>query len=161
VARIGELASWIWLLLLGVIVLNVMLRYGFSSGRIEFEELQWHLFALGFLVALSYAAQADAHIRIDVVYQRLGARTRAWVELYGILLLLLPYVALVAFYAVPFVADSFVRGETSPSPGGLPYRWAIKSALVVGFALLALSALARLTRVWVFLFGHATGSQES
>jgi len=160
-ARIGELASWIWLLLLGVIVLNVVLRYGFSSGRIEFEELQWHLFALGFLIALSYAAQADAHIRIDVLYQGFGARTRAWVELYGILLLLLPYVALVGFYAVPFVADSFARGEISPSPGGLPYRWAIKSALVVGFSLLALSATARLTRVWAFLFGHAADSEDA
>ena len=53
---------------------------------------------------------------------------------------------------MPFTIDSFVRGEISPSPGGLPYRWAIKSALVIGFALLALSALARLTRVWTFLF---------
>ncbi len=76
-ARIGALTSWIWLLLLGVIVLNVTLRYGFSSGRIEFEELQWHLFALGFLIALSYTAQADAHIRIDVLYQHFSERTRA------------------------------------------------------------------------------------
>ncbi len=151
-ARIGELASWVWLLLLGVIVLNVTLRYAFGFGRIEFEELQWHLYSLGFLIGLSYCAQADAHIRVDVLHERFSPRTQAWIELYGTLLLLLPYVALVGFYSVPFTIDSFVRGEISPSPGGLPYRWAIKSVLLIGFALLALSAVARLTRVWAFLF---------
>ncbi len=151
-ARIGELASWIWLLLLGVIVLNVTLRYAFGFGRIEFEELQWHLYSLGFLSGLSYCAQADAHIRVDVLHERFSPRAQAWIELYGILLLLLPYVALVGFYSVPFTIDSFVRGEISPSPGGLPYRWAIKSTLLIGFALLAFSAVARLTRVWAFLF---------
>jgi TRAP-type mannitol/chloroaromatic compound transport system permease small subunit len=151
-ARIGELASWIWLLLIIVIVLNVTLRYAFGFGRIEFEELQWHLYSLGFLIGLSYCAQADAHIRVDVLHERFSPRVQAWIELYGILLLLLPYVALVGFYSVPFVIDSFVRGEISPSPGGLPYRWAIKSVLLIGFALLALSAVARLTRVWAFLF---------
>ena len=156
-ARIGELGSWIWLLLLGVIVLNVTLRYAFGLGRIEFEELQWHLYSLGFLIGLSYCAQADAHIRVDVLREKFSPRTQAWIELYGTLLLLLPYVALVGLYSVPFTIDSFVRGEISPSPGGLPYRWVIKSALVIGFALLALSAVARLTRVWVFLFAETDG----
>lgn len=152
--RIGEAVSWVWLVLLAVIVANVTLRYAFGFGRIEFEELQWHLYSIGFLAGLSYCAQADAHVRIDVLRERLSPRMQAWIELYGLLLLLVPFVALILIYSVPFAVDAFVRGEISASPGGLPYRWLIKSALVAGFALLALAAGSRLSRVWAFLFAE-------
>jgi len=150
--RIGQWVSWLWLALLAVIVANVVMRYVFGQGRIEFEEIQWHLYAAGFLLGLSYTYQADAHIRVDVLHERLSPRTQAWVELYGTLLLLLPFIALVLIAAVPFVWISFQRGEVSPSPGGLPLRWIVKGMLPVGFLLLLLAAASRLTRVWVFLF---------
>jgi len=150
---IGEAVSWVWLLLVVVIIGNVVLRYVFGAGRIEFEELQWHLYAIGFLSGLSYCMQADAHVRIDVLHERLRPRWQAWIELYGLLLLLFPFAALICVYGVPFVSESFDSGEISPSPGGLPYRWLIKSTLVVGFVLLVLAGISRLTRVWAFLFG--------
>ena len=150
--RIGEGLSYIWMLLLIVIVINVALRYIFNEGRIEFEEFQWHLYSFGFLLGLSYAYQADAHIRVDVLHERMSHRTQAWVELYGILLFLVPFIALVLIYSMPFVAASFALGEISPSPGGLPFRWLIKAMLPIGFALLALAVLSRLIRVWRFLF---------
>ena len=150
--RIGRSASWLWLLLLLVIVTNVTLRYAFGEGRIELEELQWHLYSIGFLLALSYAYQSDSHIRVDVVSERLSPRLRAWLELYGILLCLLPFIALILVYAVPFVWQSWRVGEVSQAPGGLPLRWAIKLALPLGFALLCLAAVSRLTRVWCYLF---------
>jgi TRAP-type mannitol/chloroaromatic compound transport system permease small subunit len=151
--RLGDAVSWVWALLLGVIVGNVVLRYVFGSGRIEFEELQWHLYSVGFLCGLSYCVQADAHIRIDVVRDRFSARRQAWIELYGLLLLLLPFIALVVVFAVPFLAESWRSAEISPSPGGLPYRWAIKGALLLAFALLGLAAGSRLLRVSAYLFG--------
>ena len=151
--RVGDAISWVWLLLVAVIIGNVILRYAFGTGRIEFEELQWHLYAVGFLSGLSYCMQADAHVRIDVLRDRLRPRLQAWIELYGLLLLLFPFAALICVYGIPFVADSFTSGEISPSPGGLPYRWIIKAALVGGFALLALGGVSRLARVWAFLFG--------
>ena len=80
-------------------------------------------------------------------------RMRAWIELYGLLLLVLPFVALILIYAAPFVATSFARAEISPSPGGLPFRWAIKGALFVGFAGIGIATLARISRVWRELFG--------
>ena len=150
--RIGNAISWVWLLLVAVIVCNVMLRYAFGAGRIEFEELQWHLYAVGFLSGLSYCMQADAHVRIDVLHERLRPRLQAWIELYGLLLLLFPFAALICVFGIPFVADAFTSGEISPSPGGLPYRWIIKATLVAGFALLTLAGISRLTRVWTFLF---------
>ena len=125
-------------------------------------ELRWraarHLYSFGFLLGLGYAYQADAHIRVDVLHERFRHRTKAWIELYGILLLLLPFIALVLIYSVPFVASSFEAGEVSNAPGGLPLRWLIKAALPLGFFLLLLTAGARLIRVWHFLFLHSQGS---
>ncbi|MBW2383826.1 MAG: TRAP transporter small permease subunit [Deltaproteobacteria bacterium] len=151
--RCGEILSWIWLLLLAVIVSNVTLRYVFGEGRVELEELQWHLYAVGFLGGLSYCVPADAHIRVDFLRDRLSPRMQAWVELYGILLLLLPFCGLVLVFAVPFVAESWASGEVSPSPGGLPARWLIKAALPIGAALLTIAYVSRLLRVSSLLFG--------
>ena len=151
--RIGAAASWLWFLLLLIIVGNVVLRYVFGQGRIEFEETQWHIYSLGFLLGLSYAFQADAHIRVDVVSERLHPRTRAWIELYGLLLGLLPFIALILIHGLPFVQQSWALSEVSQAPGGLPYRWLIKAMLPLGFFLLLLAVWSRLTRVWLFLFG--------
>ena len=150
---LGEWLSWIWLVLLLVIVLNVTLRYLFAEGHVEFEEIQWHLYSVGFLLGLSYALEQDVHIRVDVLHERLSLRVQAWIELYGIVLLLFPFATLVIIYAVPFVLYSFETGEISPSPGGLPFRYVIKAFLLIGFVLLVIAATSRLTRVWSLLFG--------
>lgn len=153
ILRIGEAASWLWLVLLVVIVANVVLRYLFGEGRVELEELQWHLYAVGFLTALALAVTTDDHVRVDVVHERLSPRRRAWIELYGTVLLLYPFLALVLVYAGPFVAAAWRTDEVSQAPGGLSLRWAIKAALPAAFALLALAAAARLSRVTALLFG--------
>ncbi len=152
IARIGRWTSWLWLILLGIIVFNVVLRYAFDQGRIELEEIQWHLYATGFLLALGYALQTDAHIRVDVLHERFSPTLRAWVEFYGILLFLIPFILLLLIFSIPFVAVSFRLSEVSNAPGGLPYRWAIKAMLPLGFGLLGLAAVSRLSRVWRFLF---------
>lgn len=158
--RIGQWISWLWLVLLIVIVVNVVLRYAFGEGRIEFEEIQWHLYSTGFLLGLAYACQADTHIRVDVLHERFPPRLQAWVELYGILLLMLPFIILVLVYSVPFVAASYRLGEESQAPGGLPYRWIIKAVLPLGFTLLLIAALSRLTRVWALLFRTPEASDD-
>ena len=150
--RVGRAVSWLWIALLAIIALNVFMRYAIGEGRIEFEELQWHLYATGFMLGLGYALKEDAHVRVDVLHERFPLTVKAWVELYGILLLLAPFIALMLIHAVPFIADSFVSGEVSPSPGGLTHRWIIKSVLFVGMALLGLAAASRLTRLWKYLF---------
>ena len=156
ILTLGRAVSWVWLLLLIVIVGNVFIRYVFDQGRIEFEEIQWHIYSAGFLLGLSYAFQADAHIRVDVVSERLPVRWRAWLELYGIVLALLPFLFLMVWFSLPFVQQSWALSEISQAPGGLPYRWLIKAALPLGFVLLTLAALSRLSRVWMFLFGART-----
>lgn len=150
--RLGRAAAWLWLALLAVIVLNVTLRYAFGQGRVELEELQWHLYALGFLLALSVGLTLDDHVRVDVLQARLPLRQRCWIELYGILGLLLPFALLVLIYSGPFLAESWRTGEISQAPGGLPLRWLIKGALPLGFALLLIAALGRLSRCCALLF---------
>ncbi len=157
IRKIGELVSWVWVALLATIVLNVVMRYAFGEGRIEFEELQWHLYAVGFLVGVVYGVESDDHVRVDFVRSRLGLRMQAWVELYGILLLLFPFVALILHSSIPLIQYSWNAGEVSAAPGGLPFRWLIKGALFVGFALLGVAGFSRLLRVSSFLFGAPVG----
>ena len=153
--KIGNWTSVLWVVLLVIIVVNVMLRYLFDIGRIEFEEIQWHIYSTGFLLGLSYAYQSDSHIRVDVLHERFSPTLQAWMELYGIVLFLLPFILLILIFSVPFVLASFELGEVSQAPGGLPFRWAIKAVLPLGFFLLLLGACSRLTRVWAFLFSGA------
>lgn len=148
---VGRGASWLWVLLLAVIVVNVVLRYVFGEGRIEFEELQWHLNALAFMLAIAYAYRTDSHIRIDLLSSRLTPRRQAWIELYGTLLLLAPFVVVVIWFAVPFVTASFALSEISASPGGLPFRWLVKAVLPIAFLFLLVAMASRLTRLWAFL----------
>lgn len=149
---VGKLSSYIWVVLVAVITINVLMRYVIGKGLIEFEEGQWHLYAIGFLLALAWGVEADDHVRIDVISDRFAFRTKCWIELVGIVIVLLPFVALVVWYTAPFVAYSWRVGEISEAPGGLPYRWAIKSVLLIGFVLLGLAAFSRLTRVAAALF---------
>ena len=78
VDAIGRAISWVWAVLLIVIVTNVILRYAFGEGRIEFEEIQWHLYSIGFLLGLSFAWSSDNHIRVDVLHERFSPRRQAW-----------------------------------------------------------------------------------
>ena len=153
IRRIGSAISWIWLVLVAVIVLNVTLRYVFGEGRIEFEEIQWHIYSFGFLIGLSYCLESDDHVRVDVLYDKFGLTTKAWVEFLGILLFLCPFIILVIWFAVPFVAYSASINEISEAPGGLPGRWAIKSVLLIGFILLLGATVSRLSRASAYLFG--------
>ncbi|WP_196258042.1 TRAP transporter small permease subunit [Pelagibacterium limicola] len=150
---IGAVINWIWIVLVLVIVANVIGRYIFSVNFIWVEEVQWHLYAIGFMIGIGYAILHDTHVRVDVIAGSLSPRKRAVIEFLGIALLILPLVYLMITYSIPFVERSFTRGEGSPAVGGLPSRWMIKSVLLIAFAYIGLAALARLVRVSAFLFG--------
>lgn len=154
--RLGRAVSWAWIALMAVIVVNVVMKNAFGDGRVEFEEIQWHIYAALFMLGLSVTLAADDHVRVDLLYEGFSLRAKAWVDLLGIVTLLLPFLAMLVWYGVPFVADSFATAERSSSPAGLPLRWVIKGTLVLGVLLLALAALARLQRVAAFLFSGRT-----
>jgi TRAP-type mannitol/chloroaromatic compound transport system permease small subunit len=151
---LASVLSWVWLILLSVIVLNVTMRYVFGEGRIEFEEIQWHLYAIGFLIGLATCMSTDDHIRVSVFHDRMRPRMQAWIELYGLLLLFFPFIVMVLWFSVPFIGYSFQISEISDAPGGLPYRWAIKSVLPFSMVLLLVAGFSRLLRVSCYLFDH-------
>ena len=158
----GRIAAWAGLALVLVTVFDVITRNFSQSdwgllrdavaeqqawlGSTRLQELEWHLHTVLFAFCLGWAYLAGAHVRIDVVRDRLPARARAWIEIAGIALLLLPFCALTIHFSLDFVARSFAQGEGSASAAGLPHRWIVKSALPLGFALLALAGIARLAQ---------------
>ncbi len=146
--------NWIWLLLVALIVINVLLRYVIGTNFIALEEMQWHLYAVGFLLGLGYAVDLDAHVRVDVAAERWPNRRRAWVELIGLVLFVIPFIWIVLSNALPFVTRAYQLGEVSAAPGGLPYRWAIKAVILLAFVYLGLAVVSRLLRVCSRLFGR-------
>ncbi len=151
--RLLKAVSWIWMVLIAVVVLNVTMRHLLGEGRVEFEEIQWHLYAIGFLIGMATCMDSDNHIRVDIFHERMSLRQKAWIEVYGLLLLFLPFIAAMLVFSVPFVAYAWQIAEVSDAPGGLPFRWVIKSFLPLGMLLLLLAGLARLSRATSFLFG--------
>ena len=147
VLKVGEVFNWLWVILVAVIILNVVLRYVFKSGMIELEELQWHLYCIGWLIGLSSTYIVDQHVRVDVLSERLAFKTKLWFEFFGILLLFLPFIILVLYYSVPFFELSWTTNERSTSANGLPARWLVKGFLVISFFLLLMAGVSRITRV--------------
>lgn len=144
--RLGHAAAWLNLLLVLVILLQVVLRYVFHNGQVALEELMWHLYATAFMLGLSFALVSDQHVRVDLVHDRLSPRSRAWVEVFGIAFLLLPFAWVVFDHSLDWLAASYRVNESSENPTGLPYRWLIKSVIPLSFGLLLLAAVSRLLR---------------
>ncbi len=143
---VGRASSWLLPVLMAVIVLNVALRYGFGLGLVELEEVQWHINAVVVLGCLAYAYRDDVHVRVDVWHAGFSRRRKAWVELIGGVVLLLPFVTGIAWFAYGNFLYSFSIGEGSPMPSGLPARYVIKFCLFAGFALLALQGVSAILR---------------
>ena len=152
IRKIGNLIVWSYVVLMLVIIAQVVLRKGFSNGLIVLEELQWHLYAIGVTFGLSYAQINNAHVRVDLLYSHFRVRTKRIVDIIGILLLVLPFITVIFIHSLEFVADSWRINESSQSPSGLPWRWAIKGVIPLSFGMLGLAVVSRLIRDTVLLF---------
>ncbi len=140
----GRATSWLVLAMVLLIAYDVAMRYLFRSGSVALQELEWHLFAVIFLLGAAYTLRHDDHVRVDVLYQSrwMNDRRRAWVDLVGTLIFLVPFCLLIIVSSWPFLSSSFLHGEGSPDPGGLPYRWLLKAAIPIGFGLLLVQGVA-------------------
>ncbi len=156
VSFFGKLGAWSIICLMLIILLDVTLRRWFVIGSTKLQELEWHLHGILFLMCLGWAYLKNSHVRIELLSERMSSRSQAWVEMLGILLFLVPYVAAIIIFGMDYVGFSYQYNEGSASPTGLPNRWIIKSAIVVGFAVLGLAAISRLFETIVFLFGNDT-----
>lgn len=149
----GRLIAWLVLAMVLVVGYDVAMRYLFQTGSVALQEIEWHLFALLFLLGSAYTFKHDGHVRVDIFYKSrwMSNRRRAWLDLLGGLLLLTPFCLLVIISSFPFVENSFVAGEGSPDPGGLPWRYLLKAAIPVGFAMILLQGIAHMLRCVVCL----------
>ena len=160
VIMISDVFNWIWVALLAVIIGNVILRYVFSQGMIELEELQWHLYAIGWLVGLSSTFVVDGHVRVDVIHDRLSYSKKLWLEIFGLLFLFLPFVIFIIIYSIPLVELSWTTNERSTSANGLPARWVVKGFLLFSFILLAIAGFSRVLRIVLSLVHGSPNSDE-
>ena len=144
--RSGRAVSWLALLLVLVVVYDVFTRYFLSSSSVAVQELEWHIFSLLFLLAAAYTLKYNKHVRVDVLYVRLTERKRAIVNILGGVLFLIPFTLVVVFSSWSFVSNSFFILESSPDPGGLPYRYLLKAAIPLAFILFLLQGIAETFR---------------
>ncbi len=137
----GRATSWLVLVIVVLMATNVLLRYLFSYGSVWAQELEWHLLAPSILFGMSYALLHGEHVRVDVLYANFSPRKKLYVDLLSAVLSMAVSLIIIAL-SVKYVQQSWVIGEQSADPGGLPYRWALKALIPLGFLFLILQSLA-------------------
>ncbi len=166
--RFGILAAWAVLLSCVISAANALVRYGLDYSSNAFLEIQWYLFAACVMLGAAQVLRLNEHVRVDLIYGRLRARGRVWIDLAGLLVFLLPVMAYAAWLSWGFFlvklstgmapADSVANiglvgytikllssGEVSSNAGGL-IRWPAALMLPVGFALVSLQGLAEVIK---------------
>ena len=152
--RIALVSGWLLVIMACVTTFDVVARkFGFDLPYTKLQELEWHFHAAIFSLWMGYCYTINAHPRVDSFTERMTYRGKAWIEFAGCLVLALPYMSLVAYYSLDFVAQSYQLGEQSDSTIGLTHRWIIKGVYAAGLWLVVLGILSVLLRVTVFLFG--------
>jgi TRAP-type mannitol/chloroaromatic compound transport system permease small subunit len=142
---IGRWVSWLILLAILVSAGNAVVRKAFNMSSNSWLELQWYLFGAAFLLAAAYTLRQNEHIRIDIVYGAFSRRTQHWIDLFGHVFFLMPFVILMISYFVPYVSLSYRSGEMSASAGGL-IIWPAKSLLLIGFVLLGFQGISEIIK---------------
>ena len=151
----GRAISWLTLILVLVTVYDVVMRYLFRAGSVGIQEAEWHLFAMNFILAAGWTLLNDGHVRVDMLYMRLGQRAKSWIDLFGSLFFLIPYCILIIWAAWPFVFDSWSIGEGSPDPGGLPARYVLKTCIPLAFFLIGIQAFSQAIKNFLVITGEA------
>ena len=141
IKKIGDICSWLSFILVILISLDVFLRYVFNFSSASLYELEWHIFAVIFMIGSSLTLQKDEHVRVDVFYNKFSDKGKNIINLIGNIIFLLPFSLVIFYTSIPFVEDSFRVLESSPDPGGLPFRFFIKSIIPISFLLLALQGI--------------------
>jgi TRAP-type mannitol/chloroaromatic compound transport system permease small subunit len=137
---VGRATAWLALVIALVMGANVLLRYGFSIGSIWMQELEWHIMVPICLFGMSYAMLKGEHVRVDVVFQYFSPRNKHLVDVITAILAMLLSV-IVIWLSAPYVWQSWSIGEGTANPGGIDYRYVIKSLIPIGFALFFLQSL--------------------
>jgi TRAP-type mannitol/chloroaromatic compound transport system permease small subunit len=151
--RFGRGVSWLMLLMVLVVFTDVILRYAFNQSSVFTQELEWHIFGLVYLLGAGYTMLFDEHVRVDILYSRWSPRKKAWIDFACYLVFFYPSAIMIMITAWPFVRNSYTVLEGSPDPGGIPFRFLLKSTIIVGFAILTLQAVSQTIKNFFWAMG--------
>lgn len=154
----GRLVYWCTLAMIGLGAFNAISRYldrytGLGLSSNTWLEMQWYLFSLVFLLGAAYTLKHDDHVRVDVLYGNVSRRGRAWIDLLGTVLFLVPFCLLMLYMSIPTVSNSWAVLEQSPDPGGLP-RYPIKTVIPLAFVFVLLQGVSMIAKNVAILRGH-------
>jgi len=153
----GRVLQWLTLAMVGIGAFNAIARYldkytGLGLSSNTWLELQWYLFSIVFLLGAAYTLREDAHVRVDVLYGTLSKRGKAWIDLLGTMLFLVPFCLLVLYMSWDFVINSWATWEQSSDPGGLA-RYPIKTMIPLALLLVLVQGSAVVIRAIAVLRG--------
>jgi TRAP-type mannitol/chloroaromatic compound transport system permease small subunit len=158
VQRIVEFLAWFNVALVFLILTAVILRYGFHRNElllwwplVPMEELQWHFYSVPFMFGLAYAITNDTHIRIDILRMNMSQRLKHIFEIFGILLLLMPFTIIIFDFGLDYTIYAITHNESSQSSMGLPHRWIVKSVIPLSMLLIFIASVAKLAQEIVLL----------
>ncbi|MEN8174190.1 MAG: TRAP transporter small permease subunit [Pseudomonadota bacterium] len=157
---LGRAVSWLTLFMVLVTFLVVLLRYAFDTGWIAMQESVTYMHATVFMVGAAFTLKHQGHVRVDILYRKWGRRGRAWVDLLGGLLLLLPATLFILWISWDYVAAAWSVREGSREAGGIPGVFLLKTLILVMPALLIVQAVADILRNLLILSGHDAGEEE-
>ena len=144
--RFGRGVSWLSLGMVLVVFGDVIFRYLFRITSGATQELEWYLFGIVYLLAAGYTMLHDEHVRVDIIYSKLSPRRKAWFDFVLLLVFFFPSCLMVIYTSWPFVRNAWSVWESSPDPGGIPARWALKSVIIIGFVILMIQGLSELIK---------------
>lgn len=150
---VGRITAWTTLGLVLVVFIDVVMRYAFNTSYVFAQELEWHLFSFIFLMGAGYTLLHEGHVRVDIIYQSLSPKGQAWVDLIGVIFFLIPGCFLVIKTSYFFTQASFQSLEGSSDPGGIPYRFILKSLIPLGFSFLVLQGISLGLKSMLTIFG--------
>lgn len=147
---IGVGIRWLTLSMVLVGAGGALLRYssrglGLSLNLTPWIEIQWYMFSVIFLLGAAYGLKHDVHVRVDIMYSRLSRKGRAWLDLAGSVLFLVPFSVMMLWVSWPAIRSSWSIREVSPDPGGLA-RYPVKALIIVSFVLLLLQAVSQILK---------------
>ena len=149
----GTIAAWLIAPLIGAMCFEVVARYVFNAPTIWAYELAYLLTGSGWLLGMAYTLSRSGHIRIDVLYLNMPVRTRAFVDLAGYLLLLLPFILWLTSTLDDKAIAAFQSGEKTGQSAWNPPIWPFRAVFLVSFALLGLQVVAEVLRCLRTVFG--------
>ncbi|HEY9130055.1 MAG TPA: TRAP transporter large permease subunit [Sulfurovum sp.] len=147
----GIIAAFLVVFLSFLVAYDAVMRYLFSAGSIALQEIEWHLFDVIFLLGLTYALKHDKHVRVDIFFERYNKETRAIVQIFSMLLLVIPFSVVFLADSIDMLTQSYLQNEISSDPGGLTHRYIIKGVLVLSFILLIIQALSEILKAFAKL----------